>query len=201
MWRSDQRLVKGLRQAHEQHLAPVIADIMREHHLPPQFFYVALQESDFQPQAVGPETRFGIAKGMWQLMPDTAAHYGLRMGPLLAAPQFDPNDERFDSTAATQAAARYLGDLYRGEAQASGLLVLASYNWGTTRVRKRILAMKENPRDRNFWALLAQTDVPKETRDYVFRIFAASVIGEDPKLFGFDFDKPLPDQKSVPNDK
>jgi len=191
MWRSDQRLVKGLRQAHEQNLAPVIVDIMREHHLPAQFFYVALQESDFQPQAVGPETRFGIAKGMWQLMPDTATHYGLRMGPLLAAPQFDPNDERFDSTAATQAAARYLGDLYRGEAQASGLLVLASYNWGTTRVRKRILAMKENPRDRNFWALLAQTDVPKETRDYVFRIFAASVIGEDPKLFGFDFEKPL----------
>jgi hypothetical protein len=34
--------------------------------------------------------------------------------------------------------------------------------------------------------------VPKETRDYVFRIFAAAVIGEDPKLFGFDFERPLP---------
>ena len=52
--------------------------------------------------------------------------------------------------------------------------------------------MKENPRDRNFWALLAQTDVPKETRYYVFRIFSAAVIGEDPKLFGFAFERPLP---------
>jgi hypothetical protein len=33
--------------------------------------------------------------------------------------------------------------------------------------------------------------MPKETRDYVMLIFAASVIGEDPKLFGFDFERPL----------
>ena len=112
-------------------------------------------------------------------------------GPLLGLRQFDPDDQRFDPDAATQAAARYLRDLYRGEAQASGLLVLASYNWGPTRVKKRIRAMKENPRDRNFWALLAQKDIPKETRDYVFLIFAAAVIGEDPKLFGFAFDEPL----------
>jgi soluble lytic murein transglycosylase-like protein len=159
--------------------------------MPPQFFYVALQESDFRPQAIGPETRFGIAKGMWQFMPETASQYGLRPGPLQALPEYDAEDERFDHIAASAAAARYLRDLYRGEAQASGLLVLASYNWGPTRVKKRIRAMKENPRDRNFWALLAQDDIPKETRDYVFLIFAAAVIGEDPKLFGFEFDKPL----------
>lgn len=191
IWRSDERLVKGLQRAREQNLPPSIVEILSEHHLPPEFFYIALQESDFRPQAVGPETRFGIAKGLWQLMPETAIQYGLRTGPLLDVPQFDPADERFDASAATRAAARYLGDLYRGEAQASGLLVLASYNWGTTRVRNRIRAMKENPRDRNFWALLAQTDVPTETRDYVFKIFSAAVIGADPQLFGFDFDQPL----------
>lgn len=191
IWRADQRLVKGLQRAQEQNLPPAILEVLKEHHMLPQFFYVALQESDFRSQAVGPETRFGIAKGLWQLMPETAIQYGLRTGPLLDVPQFDPDDERFDASAATRAAARYLGDLYRGEAQASGLLVLASYNWGTTRVRNRIRAMKENPRDRNFWALLAQTDVPVETRDYVFKIFSAAVIGEDPKLFGFDFDQPL----------
>ncbi len=191
IWRADERLAKALLRARQQNLTPVIAKAMAERHILPQFFYVALQESDFRPQAVGPETRFGIAKGIWQLMPETAIQYGLRTGPLLDVPQFDPADERYDAAAATHAAARYLGDLYRGEAQASGLLVLASYNWGTTRVKKRILAMKENPRDRNFWRLLAQTDMPKETRDYVLKIFAAAVIGEDPKLFGFDFDKPL----------
>ena len=157
-----------------------------------------LQESDFRPQAIDPQTRFDIAKGIWQLVPATAIQYGLRPGPLLDVPEFDAADQRFDIDAATAAAARYLADLYRGEAQASGLLVLASYNWGTTRVRKRIQAMQENPRDRNFWRLLAQTDMPTETRDYVFKIFAAAVIGEDPKLFGFDFEKPLAGTGSVP---
>jgi len=191
IWRSNQRLADGLEKARAQDLPAIITRTMLEHDMPPQFFYVALQESDFRPQAIGPETRFGIAKGMWQFMPETGTQYGLRPGPLQALPEYDPEDERFDHIAASEAAARYLRDLYRGEAQASGLLVLASYNWGPTRVKKRIRAMKENPRDRNFWALLAQDDIPKETRDYVFLIFAAAVIGEDPKLFGFDFDKPL----------
>jgi pSer/pThr/pTyr-binding forkhead associated (FHA) protein len=198
IWRSDERLAKALRRAHEQNLPPVITSTLAKHHMPPQFFYVALQESDFLPRAIGPQTRFGIAKGMWQFMPETAIQYGLRPGPLLDVPEFDPADERFDAAAATGAAARYLADLYRGEAQASGLLVLAAYNWGTTRVRKRIQAMEENPRDRNFWRLLAQTDMPAETRDYVFKIFAAAVIGEDPKLFGFDFEKPLANTQPAP---
>jgi hypothetical protein len=76
--------------------------------------------------------------------------------------------------------------------------VLASYNWGTTRVRKRIQAMQENPRDRNIWRLLAQTDMPAERRDPVFKIFAAAVLGEDPKLFEFDFEMPLASTGSVP---
>ena len=191
IWRSNDRLVKALDRARQQGLPDPILRTLAQHHMLPQFFYVALQESDFRPQAVGPQTRFGIAKGLWQLMPETAIHYGLSTGPLLDLPQYDAADQRFDAVAATGAAARYLADLYRGEAQASGLLVLASYNWGTTRVRNRIRAMKENPRDRNFWRLLAQTDMPKETRDYVLLIFSAAVIGEDPRLFGFEFDRPL----------
>ena len=31
------------------------------------------------------------------------------------------------------------------------------------------------------------------TRDYVFRIFAAAFIREDPELFGFGIEKSLPD--------
>lgn len=198
IWRSNKRLSDALSKAQGRNLGPEIARIMEAHRMPPQFFYVALQESDFNHDAVGPATRFGIAKGLWQFMPETAAHYGLRTGPLRDQRSYDPDDQRFDPAAATDAAARYLRDLYSGEAQASGLLVLASYNWGTTRVRNRIRAMKENPRDRNFWALLAQTDVPKETRDYVFLIFAAAVIGENPGLFGFEFDDPLKGAASKP---
>jgi len=34
-------------------------------------------------------------------------------------------------------------------------------------------------------------ELPKQTYDYVFHIVAAAVIGENPRLFGFDFDNPL----------
>jgi membrane-bound lytic murein transglycosylase D len=50
-----------------------------------------------------------------------------------------------------------------------------------------------NPRDRNFWKLLQlhRAQIPKETYDYVFYIVSAAVIGENPRLFGFNFDNPL----------
>jgi hypothetical protein len=51
--------------------------------------------------------------------------------------------------------------------------------------------MPENPRERNFWRLLKNQQIPRETYDYVFSIFSAAVIGENPKLFGFDFENPL----------
>ena len=51
--------------------------------------------------------------------------------------------------------------------------------------------MPANPRERNFWKLLQHGDIPKETYDYVLHIVSAAVIGEDPALFGFDFEAPL----------
>jgi hypothetical protein len=54
--------------------------------------------------------------------------------------------------------------------------------------------MPNNPRERNFWQLLKQHKIPQETYDYVFYIFSAAVIAENPQLFGFDFQNPLADQ-------
>lgn len=190
-WRTTPRLDRAIQRANEEGYPGFIRQAFLDKQLPPQFFYLALQESDFKSQIVGPRTRFGIAKGVWQFIPDTGFQYGLRSGPLLEEPRYDPNDERFDFEKATEAAARYIKDIYNGEAQASGLLVMASYNWGHNRVRRLIRGMPENPRDRNFWQLLKHYKIPKETYDYVFYIFSAAVIGEDPKLFGFDFDDPL----------
>lgn len=190
-WQSSDRLVKALDRSHRNQYAPKISNVFLENNLPPQFFYLALQESDFKARSVGPPTRFGIAKGMWQFIPSTALEYGLQTGPLLEVTQFDPRDERFHFEKATSAAASYLRDIYNTEAQASGLLVIASYNWGHNRVRRLIQGMPENPRERNFWKLLEHYKIPRETYDYVFYIFSAAVIGEDPGLFGFDFEKPL----------
>jgi membrane-bound lytic murein transglycosylase D len=70
---------------------------------------------------------------------------------------------------------------------------MASYNWGENRVIKLIRRMAANPWDRNFWNLLInfREKIPKETYDYVFYIFSAAVIGQKPKLFGFDIENPL----------
>jgi hypothetical protein len=105
-------------------------------------------------------------------------------------PVFDAQDERFDMAKASRAAARYLRDINNTEAQASGLLVMASYNWGENNTRKIIKRMPGNPRERNFWRLLSTASIPRETYDYVFYIFSAAVICENPRLFGFDFDPP-----------
>lgn len=180
--------------AHRNDYGRRIAATLLEHNLPPEFFYLALQESGLNTEAVGPETRFGFAKGMWQFIPQTAEQYGLRPGPLRGEPLPDQLDERHDFEKSTRAAARYLYDIYTTDAQASGLLVIASYNWGERNVIRLIQSMPETPRDRNFWKLLEQhrERIPEETYDYVFRIVSAAVIGENPQLFGFDFEPPLP---------
>ncbi len=190
-WKTTNRLTRAIKRAESKGYTDLIRQTLLDHQLPSQFFYLALQESNFNLRIVGPKTRWGIAKGIWQFIPDTAYQYGLKPGPLLEERHYDPKDERFHFRKATVAASRYLKDIYNGRAQASGLLVLASYNWGHNRVRRLIQGMPENPRDRNFWRLLEHYKIPKETYDYVFYIFSAAVIGEDPALFGFDFENPL----------
>jgi len=192
-WRSSGRLAGALQTAKTNGYAGTISKELVTQGLPPQFFYLALQESNFDPMASGPVTRFGIAKGMWQIMPNTAVAYGLRLGPLVELRQPDPHDERQQYAKATKAAARYLKDLYSTDAQASGFLVMASYNWGENRVIPLIRSMPANPRERNFWQLLSlhRDQIPQETYDYVFRIVSAAIIGENPRLFGFDFENPL----------
>ena len=179
-----------LTRAAAKDMGPRVAGIMRQHNLPPEFFYLALQESRLNPRAIGPQTRFGVPKGLWQFIPPTAQTYGLKLGPLQGERTFDPADDRHDIAKASTAAARYLEDLYTTDAQASGLLVMASYNMGEPRLRKLIRTMPESPADRNFWALLKKhrKEIPTETYDYVFRVLSAAVIGADPRLFGYDMD-------------
>jgi membrane-bound lytic murein transglycosylase D len=190
-WRSSGRLARAIATAEKKGYVEIIRKAMLANDLPPQFFYLGLQESNFNERAIGPETRYGIAKGAWQFIPSTAQHFGLEVGPLADQRVYDPEDERFDFTASANAAARYLRKIFDTDAQASGLLVMASYNWGEGNIIKRIRSMPENPRDRNFWKLVEKYKIPEETYNYVLYIFSAAVIGEKPRLFGFDFDKPL----------
>jgi hypothetical protein len=192
-WKSSSRLDNAVQRAEQRGYTDIIVETLKGQGLAPQFFYLGLQESGFDLQAVGPKTRFGIAKGIWQFIPTTGASYGLKIGPLKDQRLFDPLDERHHFSKSTRAAANYLRDIYDTEAQASGLLVMASYNWGERRVIELIRKLPENPEARNFWALLSsyRSQIPQETYDYVFWIFSAAVIGENPSLFGFSFENPL----------
>lgn len=196
-WKGSDRLANGIAIAKDKGYNSFIYDEFKKHDLPPQFFYLALQESNFDPYAVGTPTRSGIAKGMWQFIPDTAAKYGLKTGPLVDLARQDTNDERDHYELATKAAAQYIKDLYNTDARASGLLVMACYNWGEDSVLPLVQSLGDEPKDRNFWKLWTtyHHKIPDQTYDYVFYIFSAAVIGENPRLFGFDFDNPLESTK------
>lgn len=192
-WQSSPRLTNALQRANQQGYTQIVVNYLKRNQLPSQFFYLALQESDFRDQIVGPETRYGYAKGIWQFISQTAQRYGLTIGPLADKNVYDPGDDRFNFPKATSAAAKYIKDIYTTDAQASGLLVMASYNWGEHNIIALIRSMPENPRERNFWKLLEKykDKIPVETYNYVFYIFSAAVICESPALFGFEFENPI----------
>jgi hypothetical protein len=192
-WRSSGRFSRDIKLAQEKGYIQSISHALLAEGLPAQFVYLAMQESDFDMYASGPVTRVGIAKGMWQFVPETAVKYGLHLGPQVDLRRPDTQDDRDQVEKSTIAASRYLQMLYSTDAQASGLLVMACYNWGEAQVLPLVRSMPKNPSERNFWHLLAQhrDQIPQQTYDYVFYITAAAVIGENPRLFGFDFDNPL----------
>jgi soluble lytic murein transglycosylase-like protein len=201
------RFLKAVRLAEREGYTPYVVKVMRNYGLPPQLFYLALQESDLNLNAIGPSTRWGRAKGMWQLISPTATRFGLDPGAYPNENIVDPLDERHDFRKSTDAAAKYLHAIYSTMAQASGLLVVASYNWGEHRIINRLERLTgpqtipeealegipEDPGARNYWRFLGEyrDRMPQETKEYVLRIFSAAVIGENPRRFGFEVDNPL----------
>ena len=149
-WKSTKRFETAILKAKNNGYTETIYEDFLAQGLPPQFFYLAMQESGFDPYASGPMTRKGYAKGMWQFIPETGAKYGLKIGPLVDLRRPDTADDRHHWDRETEAAVRYINDLYGTDAQASGLLVMACYNWGENQVLPLVRSMPQNPRERNF---------------------------------------------------
>ncbi len=120
---------------------------------------VALVESGGQPFAVSPKG----ARGVWQLLPETARRYGL----IVTATR----DERTDVEKSTRAAARYLRDLY--EQFGDWRLAFAAYNAGEQRVDRALLHAGK-PNFENIERVL-----PQETRDYVPAVVNALTVFGD----------------------
>lgn len=134
----------------------LVLAILEKEGLPRELLAVPLVESGFDPFAESPKG----ARGLWQLMPDTARRYGLNPDGLF--------DERLDPLRSTIAAARYLKDLYG--LWGDWALALAAYNTGEGRVG-RALAASPSP---DFLTLASRGLLPRETREYVPAVLAAA---------------------------
>jgi soluble lytic murein transglycosylase-like protein len=138
-----------------QRLLPLVEPILRNRGVPANLSAVILVESGGQESALS--TRG--ARGLWQLMPGTARRYGLRVS------EFE--DERLDPQKSTDAAARYLHDLFTQFADWK--LALAAYNAGEGRIGSAQLRSHVTEFDQ----LSMLHRLPAETAEYVPRVFAA----------------------------
>ena len=136
---------------------PIFEEALEAEGVPLELKYLPVVESAFDPMAT---SRVGAA-GLWQFMVPTAKHYGLTVNSLL--------DERRDPSKSSQAAARYLKDLYNSFGDWT--LAIAAYNCGRNNVLK---AIKRAGGARDYWAIYPY--LPRETRGYVPAFIAANYV-------------------------
>ena len=136
---------------------PIFEEALEAEGVPLELKYLPVVESAFDPMAT---SRVGAA-GLWQFMVPTAKHYGLTVNSLL--------DERRDPIKSSQAAARYLKDLYKSFGDWT--LAIAAYNCGRNNVLK---AIKRAGGARDYWAIYPY--LPRETRGYVPAFIAANYV-------------------------
>ncbi|MGD8320499.1 MAG: transglycosylase SLT domain-containing protein [Gemmatimonadota bacterium] len=150
----------------------IIRRKLRERGMPQELLYLAMMESGLLPRAVSSAS----AVGLWQFMSPTAQQYGLRVDQWV--------DERRDPVRATNAALDYLAWLH--DRYGSWYLAAAAYNAGPGTV-DRVLHRHANGRtgdEKLYWEVLDY--LPLETREYVPRMLAATILAEDARDEGFD---------------
>jgi membrane-bound lytic murein transglycosylase D len=149
------------------HYKEVVEPIFREFGLPTDLMYLSLVESGFNPRAFSRAR----ASGPWQFMKATGRMYKLNVNWYV--------DERRDPIKSTVAAAHHLRDLY--DRFGSWPLALAAYNAGSGKVSRAI--RKTGTRD--FWKIRRTWYLRRETKDYVPRFIAATLIAKNPTAYGF----------------
>lgn len=150
---------------------PLIRRKLRERGMPEDLIYLAMMESGYLPRAVSQVS----AVGLWQFMGPTAQQFGLRVD--------DYVDERRDPVRATDAALDYLQWLH--DRFGSWYLAAAAYNAGPGRLEHILNVYAEGRRGDEdiYWEVLRH--LPRETREYVPRIVAATIVASEAEAFGF----------------
>ena len=131
-------------------LPDLVRKILRDEGLPETLIALAQVESGLNPQALSPKG----ARGIWQLMPDTARSFGLIVD--------SRRDDRLDPVKSTIAAARYLRLLHSEWGDWN--LAFAAYNAGSGTVERASAG------DRT-WSTSLQQRLPAETRAYVPKVW------------------------------
>ena len=146
---------------------PLVDSIFSEFNLPSDLIYLSLVESGFNPHAYSRAR----ATGPWQFMKGTAKLYGLRVDSYV--------DERRDPIKSTVAAARYLRDLY--DLFGTWQLAMAAYNAGEGKVMRAL----QKAQAESFSEIAKTRLIRRETREYVPRFMAATIIAKNPDRYGF----------------
>ena len=136
---------------------PMFEEALERHNVPLELKYLPVIESALNARAKSPVG----AMGLWQFMVGTGKIYGLEVNSMV--------DERRDPRKASDAAARYLADLYKR--YNDWHLVIAAYNCGPGNVSKAIRIANGK---QNFWEIYPY--LPRETRSYVPLFIAANYI-------------------------
>lgn len=138
-----------------QYYFPVFEEILDRYQMPLELKYMAVVESALNARAFSPAG----ACGLWQFVYGTGKMYGLEITSFV--------DERRDPVKATEAAARYLSDLYA--IYKDWHLVIAAYNCGPGNVNK---AIARSGGKRDYWTIYYR--LPRETRGYVPAFISAA---------------------------
>jgi membrane-bound lytic murein transglycosylase D len=136
---------------------PLYEEVFDKFGMPDEIKYLSVIESGLNTKARSPMG----ATGLWQFMYRTGKMYGLDANSFI--------DERCDPVLATQAAARYLSDLYK--IYGDWLLCMAAYNAGPGNVNKAI-ARAGGVKD--YWKI--RPYLPRETQNYVPQFIAAAYV-------------------------
>ena len=133
--------------------------------MPLEIALLPMVESAFNPNAMS----VARAAGMWQFMPSTGTHFGLKQNWWY--------DSRRDVLAATTSALDYLQRLYDefGDWQ----LALAGYNWGEGNVARGVAANQKRGAPADY----ANLKMPDETRNYLPKLQALKNIVRDPEKY------------------
>jgi LysM repeat protein/soluble lytic murein transglycosylase-like protein len=151
-----------------------VRDVFASHGVPRDLSYLGMIESGYRPTV---RSHAG-AVGMWQFMPSTGRGMGLRIDETV--------DERMDPVRATHAAARHLRYLHR-RFNGDWSLAAAAYNAGEGRINRGMGRFGA----RDFWDLANRGDLAQETRRYVPRLYATTIIAKDPVRFGYPAPGPV----------